>query len=90
MKPAKFTLYPDLCPAGYDLVPTGAQQGGLECQCAQNNQLIINCENNQDLVLVEVKLMLTLTDLVRRIKFCAAITGRLLGSCCSGYSQSSL
>lgn len=47
-------LYPSPCPAGYDLVPTGQQQGGLECQCEQNNKLIINCEDDQDSVIVEV------------------------------------
>ena len=54
VKPAKFTLFPAPCPAGYDLVFTGQQQGGLECQCEQNNQLIINCEDDQDSVIVEV------------------------------------
>lgn len=57
MEPAHFTLYPALCPAGYVLVPTGRQQGGLECQCEQNSQLIINCEDDQDKVLIEVTKM---------------------------------
>ena len=51
-----FTLYPLPCPAGYDLVYTGQQQGGFECQCEQNNQLIINCEDDQDSIIVEVNL----------------------------------
>lgn len=54
VKTATFALYPSLCPAGYGLVPTGQQQGGLECQCEQNNALIINCEEDQDKIVVKV------------------------------------
>ena len=54
VKPATFTLYPLPCPAGYDLVSAGQQQGGLECQCDKNNKLIINCEDDQDTLIVEV------------------------------------
>ena len=53
-KPAKFKLHTLPCPAGYDLVSNGQQQGGLECQCEQNNKLIINCEDDQDSVIIEV------------------------------------
>ena len=54
MESAHFTLYPALCPAGYVLVSTGGQQDGLECQCEQSHQLIINCEDDQDTIIIEV------------------------------------
>ena len=49
-----FMLHPLLCPSGYVLVPTGQQQGGLECQCEKNDRQIINCEDDQDTIIVEV------------------------------------
>ena len=55
VKSASFLLYPALCPAGYVLVPTGQRQGGMECKCDRNNSLIIECENDQDTIVVEVK-----------------------------------
>ena len=54
VEPVTFTLYPLPCPAGYALLSTARR--GLECQCEDNNNLIINCEDDQDSVIVEVQL----------------------------------
>ena len=68
-------MYPDLCPAGYDLVPTGAQQGGLECQCERNDKLIINCEDNQDTVIIEVTCVEHCGQPVASLAMCTLCTG---------------
>ena len=61
MNSATFMLYPDLCPAGYSLTLTGQpaniSANELACQCDQNNTFIIHCENDQDEIIIKVRII---------------------------------
>ena len=58
VNPTTFLLYPDLCPAGYSLVLSGQVNfsvNEMECQCDKNNSNVINCENDQDKIVIRVR-----------------------------------
>ena len=64
-------LYPDLCPAGYSLILTGQVNfsvNELECRCDQNNTFVIHCENDQDEIIIRVRVKLNYRDLCPLLK----------------------
>ena len=45
-----FTLYSELCPGGFELVTFPR----VHCQCKESVPEVLNCESNQDSILVQV------------------------------------
>lgn len=48
-----FVIYPDVCPVGYAL-RNSTTQSGLECSCKKDVYQILNCEDDQDTILIQV------------------------------------
>ena len=49
-----FIFYPLPCPGGYILQPSDSVQGSMICLCQDNVTQVINCENDQDTIVIEV------------------------------------
>ncbi len=57
-----FVIYPDVCPVGYSL-RQGTLHNGYECRC-KDIQEILNCEDDQDTILIRVRSFLRCTMII--------------------------
>ncbi len=46
-------LYADLCPGGYELTPS---ENGFECSCKNQVLEVLDCEEDQDRIIIEVRI----------------------------------
>ena len=79
-----FIFYPLPCPGGYILQPSDGVQGSMVCRCQDNVTQVINCEDDQDTIVIEVCMCVCVCVCVRaHVCACACVCARVCVCVCA-------